>query len=85
MGALEIDNDMSIEEKEHQIRLAFDRARKDIAVIQAKIECKKEELLVLEAQQQADTGNTGFLGDFPGNIPPACGNVVMSGHPSDIH
>merc|ERR1711971_58067 len=73
MGALEIDNDMTMEEKEQRIRIAFDSARKDIAVIQAKIECKREELSFLEAQQANAGTNKGFLGDFPGSIRP-CGN-----------
>ena len=85
MEALEIDNDMSLEEKKHRIRISFDNARKDIAVIQAKIECKKDELLAFEeAQQSNNTSKRSFLGDFPGNIPPPCGNVVMSAHPSDL-
>ena len=86
MEALEIDNDMSLEEKEHKIRIAFDHARKDIAVIQAKIECKRDELTAFEEAQHANnTGRRSFLGDFPGNIPPPCGNVVLSGHPSDFN
>lgn len=83
MEALEIDNDMTVEEKEQKIRISFDCARKDIAVTQAKIECKKEEISVFEAQQTV-TNKKGFLGDFPANIPPPCGNVVMSAHPSDM-
>ena len=51
MEELEIDNEMTLEQKEQKIRLAFDRARKDIAVLQAKIECKKEEILLKEAEQ----------------------------------
>ena len=71
MEQLEIDtSNMSIEEKEKRIRLAFDSARKDIAVIRAKIDCKKDELEVAE-QKAANT------------IPPSCGNIVMTGHPSD--
>ena len=80
MLLLEVDNDMPIEEKEQKIRLAFDRARKDIAVIQAKIECKKEEIAVLEAEMAAAArkGNDTY------KIPPSSGNVVMSGHPSEM-
>jgi len=85
MEALEIDNDMSVQEKEQKIRIAFDCARKDIAVTQAKIECKKEELSVFKAEaQQVHPKKKGFLGDFPANIPPPCGNIVMSAHPSDM-
>eukprot|EP00559_Dactyliosolen_fragilissimus_P008773 CAMPEP_0184855742 /NCGR_PEP_ID=MMETSP0580-20130426/885_1 /TAXON_ID=1118495 /ORGANISM="Dactyliosolen fragilissimus" /LENGTH=130 /DNA_ID=CAMNT_0027350327 /DNA_START=73 /DNA_END=465 /DNA_ORIENTATION=+ len=78
MEFLEVDNNMTLDEKERKIRLPFDHARKDIAVIQAKIECKKEELSVLEAQ--ALEQNT------PENVslPPSSGNVVISGHPSEM-
>ncbi len=80
MSLLEVDNDMPIEEKEQKIRLAFDRARKDIAVIQAKIECKKEEIAVMEAEMEASkNGNKTSY-----SIPPSSGNVVMSGHPSEM-
>merc|ERR1712038_2088939 len=83
MELLEVDNDMPMEEKEQKIRLAFDRARKDIAVVQAKIECKKEEISVLEAQQKAaakDGNNTFGSGD----IPPSSGNILVSDHPSEM-
>lgn len=63
---------MSIEEKETKIRTAFDTARKDIAVIQAKIECKQEEVAVLEAEAAAAN-----------NIPPSSGTITM-GHPEDV-
>uniref|UniRef100_A0A7S4IZN6 Uncharacterized protein n=1 Tax=Odontella aurita TaxID=265563 RepID=A0A7S4IZN6_9STRA len=52
MEQLEVDTGMSIEEKETKIRLAFDRARKDIAVVQAKIGCKKEEMEHLEMNSE---------------------------------
>lgn len=81
MELLEIDNDMPIEEKEQKIRLAFDRARKDIAVVQAKIECKKEEIAVLEAEMAA-ASKKGKNKTY--TIPPSSGNVVMSGHPSEM-
>jgi len=86
MELLEIDNDMPMEEKEQKIRLSFDRARKDIAVIQAKIECKKEEIVVLEAQQAAATQGTNMYGQTGrgANIPPSSGNVVMTGHPDEM-
>ncbi len=83
MELLEVDNEMTMEEKEQKIRLAFDRARKDIAVIAAKIECKKEEITVLEAQQNAAAASGGSNGGFS-NIPPSSGNVVFSGHPSEM-
>ena len=72
MIALEVDNDMPMEEKEQKIRLSFDRARKDIAVIQAKIECKKEEIATLEAEMAAKA-----RGEMPSySIPPSSGNVI---------
>ena len=80
MELLETDNDMPLEEKESKIRLAFDRARKDIAVVQAKIECKKEELAVLDAQQSASAA-VGQKVNY--SIPPSSGNVVMTGHPEE--
>ena len=88
MVLLEVDNDMPMEEKEQKIRLAFDRARKDIAVISAKIECKKEEISVLEAQQMAKAAanNAAFNNDTfgAGDIPPSSGNIVVSGHPDEM-
>ena len=85
MELLEVDNDMSMEEKEQKIRLAFDRARKDIAVISAKIECKKEEIVVLEAQQKAAAAAAASGTDSfgSGDIPPSSGNILVSGHPSE--
>jgi hypothetical protein len=82
MQLLEVDNDMPMEEKEQKIRLAFDRARKDIAVISAKIECKQEEISVLVAQQKAAAAEGDTFGS--GDIPPSSGNVVVSGHPSEM-
>jgi len=71
MEQLETDtSNMSMQEKEKKIRLAFDSARKDIAVIKAKIDCKKDEL-------EEDASNA------TSNIPPSTGNLVMCGHPSD--
>ena len=86
MELLEVDNDMPVEEKEQKIRLAFDRARKDIAVISAKIECKKEEISVLEAQQKAAAAGASAGGDTfgSGDIPPSSGNVLVSSHPSEM-
>ena len=84
MELLEIDNDMPMEEKEQKIRLAFDRARKDIAVISAKIECKKEEISVLEAQQKANAAKNNNETFGAGDIPPSSGNIVVSGHPDEM-
>eukprot|EP00557_Chaetoceros_sp_GSL56_P004570 CAMPEP_0176502526 /NCGR_PEP_ID=MMETSP0200_2-20121128/14802_1 /TAXON_ID=947934 /ORGANISM="Chaetoceros sp., Strain GSL56" /LENGTH=143 /DNA_ID=CAMNT_0017901607 /DNA_START=64 /DNA_END=495 /DNA_ORIENTATION=+ len=82
MLLLEIDNEMPVEEKELKIRQSFDRARKDIAVIQAKIECKKEEIAVLEAEMAAASASKGGTTSY--NIPPSSGNVVMSDHPDEM-
>jgi hypothetical protein len=84
MALLEVDNEMPLEEKEQRIRLAFDRARKDIAVINAKLECKKEEIAVLDSEMAAyqrknENTNPGWSGD----IPPSSGNIIMTGHPDD--
>eukprot|EP00979_Chaetoceros_neogracilis_P011916 scaffold3045_cov271-Chaetoceros_neogracile.AAC.11 len=81
MLLLEVDNDMPMEEKELKIRVAFDRARKDIAVTQAKIECKKEEIAALEAEMAAAAQGAGRQSY---DIPPPSGNVVMSDHPEEM-
>lgn len=73
MEELEAADGMATADKEAKIRSAFDQARKDIAVIQAKKECKKEEMAVLETET-ADTTN---------NIPPASGTVLTNTHPQD--
>lgn len=72
MESLEADTGMPTEEKEAKIRLAFDTARKDIAVIQAKIECKKEEMSVLDAESATTTTST-VASDA---IPPSSGAVL---------
>mmetsp|Transcript_22310 Transcript_22310/g.31405 ORF Transcript_22310/g.31405 Transcript_22310/m.31405 type:complete len:129 (+) Transcript_22310:63-449(+) len=74
MEELEAAENMANEEKEAKIRSAFDSARKDIAVIEAKKECKKEEMAVLEA---ADGGGA------TSNIPPSSGTVLTNSHPQD--
>lgn len=80
MEELEIDNEMTLEQKEQKIRLAFDRARKDIAVLQAKMECKKEEILLKEAEQaQAKEASS-----ISQNIPPSSGNIIMTNHPTEM-
>ena len=69
---------MSDQDKEAKIRASFDNARKDIAVVQAKKECKKEEMAVLQT-------NMG-LGDVPPSpsaIPPSSGAVLTNAHPQD--
>jgi hypothetical protein len=74
MEELEANTTMTTEEKESKIRAAFDAARKDIAVIQAKKECKKEEISVLEAE--ADHA-------LVSEIPPSSGTVLTNAHPSE--
>lgn len=77
MAELELSEGMSDQDKEAKIRAAFDNARKDIAVIEAKKECKKEEIAVLAA--------TAGVGDVPAEpaIPPSSGAVLTNAHPSD--
>ena len=61
MEELEAAEGMSDQDKEAKIRASFDNARKDIAVVQAKKECKKEEIGVLNA--------TSGMGDVPSSSP----------------
>jgi hypothetical protein len=77
MEELESSEGMSDQDKEAKIRAAFDNARKDIAVVQAKKECKKEEISVLQATQD--------VGDVPPEpaIPPSSGTVLTNAHPQD--
>ena len=74
MEQLEVDNDLSVEEKETKIRLAFDRARKDIAVIQAKIEAKKEEIGEVDDTQVSNIPNTQQMGT---------NHIMTTAHPGD--
>jgi hypothetical protein len=76
MADLESNDDLSTEEKESKIRAAFDAARKDIAVIAAKKECKKEEMHVLDVEADSD-------GEMSG-IPPSSGTVLSNHHPSEM-
>lgn len=55
MDQLETDDSLTATEKEAKIRAVFDGARKDIAVIQAKKDCKKEEMAVLDAENASTT------------------------------
>ena len=75
MEELEASEGMSEQDKEAKIRASFDNARKDIAVILAKKECKKEEIAVLQAN----------MGDVPEEpvIPPSSGAVLTNAHPQD--
>merc|ERR1712137_321611 len=67
MEDLESNDSLAVAEKEAKIRASFDAARKDIAVIQAKKECKKEEMAVLEAESGATTNDSTY------DIPPSDG------------
>lgn len=84
MEQLEIDTDLTIDEKESKIRLAFDRARKDIAVIQAKIECKREEMGFLMGQNGDMSGATdGTEYPMATNVGTVQNHVMTTSHPSD--
>jgi hypothetical protein len=73
MEELESNDALSVTEKEAKIRSAFDAARKDIAVMQAKKECKKEEMNVLDADFSSTVAS----------IPPSSGTVLTTSHPSE--
>lgn len=60
-------SDMPASEKESKIRSSFDQARKDIAVIEAKKECKKEEMAVLDPDATSSS-----------TIPPSAGTVLST-------
>jgi hypothetical protein len=74
MEELEAAESMGTEEKESKISSSFDSARKDIAVIRAKKECKIEEMAVLE---------TATEGGATSDIPPSSGTVLTNSHPQD--
>ena len=76
MEELESTDTMDTNAKEAKIRNAFDKARKDIAVIQAKKECKMEEMAVLEAEENGQQQPTF-------DIPPSSGTVLTNTHPAD--
>lgn len=73
MEQLELDVGMNTDDKETKIRLAFDQARKDIAVISAKIACKREEMAILEEEQKKAAMKNSY------DIPPASGVVLQNG------
>lgn len=60
-------SDMPASDKESKIRSSFDQARKDIAVIEAKKECKKEEMAVLDPEATSSS-----------EIPPSAGTVLST-------
>lgn len=78
MEELESDEGQDASEKEVKIRCVFDAARKDIAVFQAKKDCKKEEMAVLEAESGAELGHSAAA-----SIPPSSGTVLTNTHPSE--
>jgi hypothetical protein len=73
MDSLDKDSELSEEEKQGRIKIAFDRARKDIAVIQAKIDCKQDEMASLD-MNQASANTT--MSDPSDNIPPSTGTIM---------
>jgi hypothetical protein len=72
MEELESSN-MPSADKEAKIRACFDAARKDIAVVVAKKDCKKEEMAVLDSH----------MGTTTSDIPPSSGTVLTNSHPQD--
>ncbi len=82
MAELETDMAQDAAAKETKIRTVFDAARKDIAVFQAKKDCKNEEMAVLDAE-------SGVMAEAPSAnqstnmIPPSSGTVVTNTHPSE--
>jgi len=77
MAQLEVDDGMSVDEKEGKIRLSFDQARKDISVIQAKIDSKKEEMNKTEVVDAFASGTSGAPGvEIPADHQPAAATIV---------
>jgi hypothetical protein len=75
MDQLENDDSLAAADKETKIRSVFDSARKDIAVIQAKKDCKKEEMAVLDAEAASDTTPSAPTENSPS---PADGTMATS-------
>jgi len=76
MAELEGNDSLAVEEKEAKIRGAFDAARKDIAVFQAKKDCKLEEIAVMDVE-------AGGSNSHATAIPPSSGAVLTNSHPSE--
>mmetsp|Transcript_9184 Transcript_9184/g.25813 ORF Transcript_9184/g.25813 Transcript_9184/m.25813 type:complete len:130 (+) Transcript_9184:55-444(+) len=78
MAQLEVDDGMSVDEKEGKIRLSFDQARKDIVVIQAKIDSKKDEMTKTEVVDAFSSSSTnGSPGvEVPADHQPAAATIV---------
>jgi hypothetical protein len=83
MEQLENDDSLAPADKEIKIRAVFDGARKDIAVFQAKKDCKKEEMAVLDAEAASTTGPVPTTSNTSSDIPPSSGTVVTTSHPED--
>jgi len=77
MTELEASEGLSDQDKEAKIHATFENCRKDIAVIEAKKECKKEEIAVLNATSGSDNAPTESA------IPPSSGAVLTNTHPQD--
>lgn len=75
MAQLEVDDGMSVDEKEGKIRLSFDQARKDISVIQAKIDSKKEEMTKTEVVDAIRTSGAPGV-EIPADHQPAAATIV---------
>ena len=75
MAQLEVDDGLSVEDKEAKIRTSFDTARKDIAVIQAKIDSKKEEMAAMETAAPASSGSAPGVA-IPEDHQPAAATIV---------
>lgn len=77
MAQLEVDDGMSVDEKEGKIRLSFDQARKDIVVIQAKIDSKKDEMTKTEVVDAFSSSTNGAPSvEVPADHQPAAATIV---------
>jgi len=78
MEELEAAETMTDKEKESKIRKNFDNTRKEIAVVQAKKECKREEMALLTRVSEI-----GDASSSSSAIPPSSGAVLNNSHPQD--
>lgn len=85
MEALENDNELSAQEKDGRIRMAFDRARKDIAIVQAKIDCKNEEMKAIDAGEGSGAGFhvSSSSAGTSGAGSSGTNHIIASSHPDD--
>ena len=65
------DGAMSDQDKLAMIRAAYDNVTKDIGIVEAKKDCKREEMKVLEVRSQITALEQA-------NIPPSEGQVIMN-------